>query len=355
PQLVLIFGEKDRLLESDYFEAMKELFSDANIVSASTSGEIIGRQLLEDSITATVVEFEKTEIFFKEFSVSDYEDSKAMGVAVGNYFQFPKLKGLFLISDGLLVNGSYLLEGIYEEMSENVHISGGMAGDQQSFESTLVGLNKIPESGKLVTFGLVGDSILIGNGAKGGWDAFGPKRLITKSKDNVLYELDGEPALDLYIKYLGSHADNLPESALFFPLLLNGREGDDKDLVRTILGVDRDERSLVFAGNVPEGDNVRLMKGNMNKIINASAIAGEISLKKMKGETPELALLVSCVGRKLILGQMTEEEIEEAVNSIGEHTYYCGFYSYGEFSPNEKSVRCQLQNETMCITTFKEL
>jgi hypothetical protein len=207
---------------------------------------------------------------------------------------------------------------------------------------------------KIITaIGFYGDKIKIGYGSFGGWDSFGMERLITKSKNNVLYELDGEPALALYKSFLGSQAVNLPSSGLLFPLSLRVSE-DHAPVVRTILAVNEEDQSLTFAGDLPEGSYVRLMKANIDRLIEGAVAAANTSVAPFENAKPDFAVLISCVGRKLVLKQMVEEEVEGVKNILGDNTAITGFYSYGEISPFEKDTRCELHNQTMTITTFTE-
>jgi hypothetical protein len=170
----------------------------------------------------------------------------------------------------------------------------------------------------------------------------------------VLYELDGRSALELYKTYLGSHTANLPASGLLFPLSLRG-EGGEQRVVRTILGVDEETQSLTFAGDIPEGGYAQLMRANFDRLIDGAQDAATACAEVVGDHTPDLAILISCVGRKLVLNQRTEEEVESVRNVLGENTVLSGFYSYGEIAPLMSSTKCELHNQTMTITTFMEL
>jgi len=193
----------------------------------------------------------------------------------------------------------------------------------------------------------------VGFGSLGGWDAFGPERLITRSKENVLYELDGRSALDLYKNYLGDHARNLPSSALLFPLSVRARE-KDAPVVRTVLAIDETDQSMTFAGDVPVGAYARFMKANFDRLIDGALGAARSSHQALGEGTAELAVLISCVGRKLVLKQRIEEEVEAVREVLGPDTVLTGFYSYGELSPFTPDARCELHNQTMTITTLSE-
>ncbi|RJQ51925.1 MAG: hypothetical protein C4530_19405, partial [Desulfobacteraceae bacterium] len=187
----------------------------------------------------------------------------------------------------------------------------------------------------------------------GGWDPFGPERLVTRSKGNVLYELDGQSALELYKRYLGEHAKELPASGLLFPLNMRTAESDS-GVVRTILAVDEADQSMTFAGDVPEGAHVRLMKANFDHLVDGAIGAAQTSYEAIGSRSPELAILISCVGRKFILKQRVEEEVEGVQEVLGADTVLTGFYSYGEICPSAPRANCELHNQTMTITTFAE-
>jgi len=261
---------------------------------------------------------------------------------------------VFVLSDGLRVNGSELVRGLSQHLPLGVTITGGLAGDGDRFQQTQVMWNGRLQSGKVVAVGLYGDRLKVGYGSFGGWEPFGPKRQITKSDGNVLYELDGEPALTLYKRYLGDHAANLPASGLLFPLSLQV-ESDDRYLVRTILAVHEAEQSLTFAGDVPEGTTAQLMKASFDRLVDGAMQAASISLQPLAGTAPELAILISCVGRKLLLNQRIEEEVEGVQVVLGDRTPLTGFYSYGEISPFAPGASCELHNQTMTITTLVEV
>jgi hypothetical protein len=177
--------------------------------------------------------------------------------------------------------------------------------------------------------------------------------VITKSDKNILYEIDGRNALELYKEYLGPYVDELPGSALLFPLSMRTKDSGET-LVRTILNVDEEKQAMVFAGNMPEGSKVRLMKANFEKIIDGSSVAAQKTFTEGGNLSPDLAILISCVGRKLILQERTSEEVLAAKNIFGTHTSITGFYSYGELSPFNPNSNCELHNQTMTITTFIE-
>ena len=270
----------------------------------------------------------------------------------------PDLVGIFVLSDGLNVNGSELVAGITGAVGKQVAVTGGLAGDGADFHETLVGANCVPRKQTVAAVGFYGSAIRIGHGSAGGWDEFGPRRQITRSRGNVLFEFDGQPALDLYELYLGDEeARGLPGSGLLFPLRIFDPERPDHDIVRTILAVDHEARSMTFAGDVPEGWTAQLMRGNFDRLAAGAAMAARQAADGI-GQTPtgdQLAILVSCIGRRLLMGQHTADELEAASGEFGPHIPQLGFYSYGEISPHRVSGVCELHNQTMTVTTIAEV
>ncbi|WP_428666568.1 FIST signal transduction protein [Runella sp.] len=351
-QLVLAFGERKCLEDIRPYEYLRDMFPTADIVINSTSGEIYQNSVHEGTIIVTAIEFDKTTVRTTNVDIENHFQSAEAGEKVAQALLADDLVAIFIISDGGRVNGSELIAGLIEHTDNKIPISGGLAGDEARFEKTLVGLNENPQEGKIVGIGLYGNSLNLGHGTMGGWDVFGPEREVTESEYNVLYKIGDKAALDLYKDYLGKYADELPGAALLFPLSMRAT-ADSEPVVRTILSIDEAKKSMTFAGELPKGALVRFMKANFDRLIDASASAAQYSLS-LFDTPPELAILVSCVGRKLVLGSRTEEEVEAAREIFGPLPVMTGFYSYGEISPLNPNARCGLHNQTMTITTLSE-
>jgi hypothetical protein len=352
--LVLVFGSRKLLEDAGNYDQVKAFYPSAQIVLGSTAGEIVDDLVYDDSLVVTAVSFAKTKIKVASLNIDAAKDSFDAGVKLSEELKGEGLCHVFLLSDGLHVNGSEIVKGINSSSEKDVPCTGGLAGDAANFEKTLVGLNGAPKEGLIVAVGFYGSELEVGYGSVGGWDNFGAERLVTRSEGNVLYELDGESALDLYKMYLGDKAKELPGSALLFPLGLKFDEDSDT-IVRTVLAVDEEKNSMTFAGDIPEGCYVRLMKANFDKLIEGANLAAEHTTQKGGDSEDKLAVLISCVGRKLILGQRIDEEVEAVKDVLGAGTTITGFYSYGEISPVVDSARCELHNQTMTITTFSEV
>ncbi len=352
-QLVLVFGATDLLKQSPLLKELAGVYPNAHFVGCSTAGEICGTTVYDDSLTTVAVYFEKTTVRTYEVDVNSTEDSFLAGERLAALVNPANLSHLFVLSKGVNINGSELIKGLEKNLPENVIITGGMAGNGTKFQETLTFSDGAPKNNVISAIAFHGHHLKIGYGSIGGWDPFGPERIITRSKGNVLYELDGKNALELYKQYLGEHAAGLPATGLLFPLGIRGNE-TTTSLVRTIVATDDKEQSLTFAGDVPEGYRARLMKVNYERIIDAAGKAAKNCLDIIDGPKVELAIIVSCCGRKWILKQRTEEEIEAVREIFGNDTILTGFYSYGEIAPVAGSKKCALHNQTITITAFSE-
>ena len=351
--LVLFFGSSSILGDTAKIDQIRAFYPGAIIVGCSTAGEICDTRVRDNSLAVTAVHFEHSKIKLVQTDLAATGDSLGAGKFLADALPHENLVHVLVLSDGLQVNGTDLARGLRENLPVNVAVTGGLAGDAANFKHTLVCADGMPAEGVIAALGFYGDRLKVGYGSLGGWDTFGAERLITRSHGNVLYELDGRSALQLYKEYLGEHANGLPATALLFPLALRSGAAE-YDLVRTVLGVNEDEQSMTFAGDMPEGSYARLMKANFDRLVDGAAGAATAGYEMLGSSAPELALLISCVGRKLVLKQRVEEEVESVRQVLGEKTVLSGFYSYGEICPHGAFTQCELHNQTMTITTFSE-
>lgn len=354
-KLVLGFGSKMLLQDYNIYNRLQQDYPSSDIILCSTAGEIYDDTVYDETVSVVAIEFEKTQFSTLSINIKDQPNSFEAGKMLFAQLSFlGNLSYALIISDGGLVNGSELVRGIEEINNGKIPVTGGLAGDAARFISTLVGYNQAPAEGNIVAIGFYGSDLKVAHGSMGGWEIFGPEKQVTRSVANRLYDIDNSSALDLYKKYLGKYADELPGSALLFPLCVR-LEGQEGYLVRTILSINEHEKEMVFAGDIPEGAYVRFMKANFDKIIDAANQAANNTLVQFDPNSkPKLALLISCVGRKLILRKRTDEEIETVKDIFGSETIISGFYSYGEISPLNAHTKCELNNQTMTITTFNE-
>ena len=351
--LVLAFGDRDVLESADRYNELRAMYPQARIITCSTSGEIIGNTVQEGSISVTAIAWHRTRFTVDLLTIDDYERSSDAGERIGAILNREDLAHVLVFADGQHVNGSDLVRELTRVLPDHVAVTGGLAGDGTRFKRTLIGLDAPPSERNIVVVGLYGTALKVGFGSIGGWDSFGPDRIITASRGNVLYEIDGQPALGLYKRYLGELAAELPGSALLFPLAVRANE-TAAPIVRTVLSINEEDGSMTFAGDVPVGAHARLMKANYDRLIDGASMAARQGHTSIGERPSEFALLISCVGRRLVLGQRTEEEVDAVRHVLGDTTPTAGFYSYGEISPLVGPGGCELHNQTMTVTTFTE-
>ncbi|MCA0132839.1 FIST signal transduction protein [Winogradskyella alexanderae] len=349
--LLLLFISPTFKGKEELIKSLRKKFSNATIMGCSTAGEISDVKVNDNTVSLTLVQLEKTTHNLEMVKVNSMDESFSAGITLAKKLQAKDLQHVMVFSDGLNVNGADLVSGL-KSVLPNTSITGGLAGDSGNFSETFIVANDIITDKSIVGIGFYGSELRVGFSSKGGWDSFGIDRLVTKSNKNVLYELDGLPALELYKSFLGDNAKNLPSSGLLFPLSMRINDCDTP-VVRTILGVNEKDQSLTFAGNIPEGSYVRLMKANIDRLIDGAEDSAKDACKASNIDT-QLAILISCVGRRFVLKQLVEEEVEAVKEIVGVNTKITGFYSYGEIAPFGKYSPCELHNQTMTITTLSE-
>ena len=355
--LALYFGARQALASGSRYGELRAMFPSAHVFGCSTGGQILGSEIYDDRIAALAVRFSATKVRLVGEEVAGPEQSCACGEAIGRMLAADDLAGIFVLSDGLNVNGSKLVAGITRFIGKGVPITGGLAGDGSDFKESVVGADCPPQSHLVAAVGFYGSAVRFGHGSSGGWDIFGPPRCVTRSSGNILFELDGRPALDLYERYLGEEdVRGLPGTALLFPLQVRDPAKPEHEIVRTVLAVDREARSMTFAGDVPEGWHAQLLRGNCAHLAAGAAEAARQAQAGLNhgADGDGIAVLVSCIGRRLLMGQQTTDEVEAAAAELGSRMSRIGFYSYGEISPHAASGICELHNQTITVTTIAE-
>jgi hypothetical protein len=351
--LVLVFASPEFDSEPAPLEALAAAYPRSVVIGCSTAGEIVGTRLADHSLSIAVARFDQTDIRLATAEVRQSEDSYDAAFSIAHQLAGPDLRAILVLSDGLNINGSELARGFRSALPSDVIVTGGLAGDGSRFVRTWVLSGGETGERVVAAVGLYGDSVRIGHGSQGGWDIFGPERLVTRARNNILYELDGKPALELYKRYLGDRANGLPAAALLFPLALRTSDSDSEPIVRTILAVDELEQSMTFAGEIPEGSRARLMHANLDRLVQGASHAAAGGAHGAVDDAT-FAIATSCVSRRLVLGERTEEEIEATLDALPSGSHQVGFYSYGELCPQNGASCCELHNQTMTVTTISE-
>ncbi len=355
PQLVLAFGSVQAL--QTHAGAIRNRFPTAHLAGCSTAGEISENGVADDTLVLTALQFDKTRIAQSSTELNGMADSQAAGKRLAEALPRDGLRAVMVFGQGVAINGSAMLAGMVEVLGPDLPITGGLAGDGGAFQQTWVLDDQGLSSQRLVCLGLYGAELTFTHGSFGGWSPFGPARKVTRCDHNVLYELDGESALQVYKRYLGEHAKGLPASGLLFPFAMLGKDHNEIGLIRTILGVDEAAGSLTLAGDIDPNGYLKLMHASTDALVDgaeAAALAAQNAQQGSAQNRQGLALLVSCVGRKLVMGGRVDEEVEAVADVFGQSATLTGFYSYGEISPFTKARDCKLHNQTMTITYLSE-
>lgn len=329
-----------------------------SIVGCSTAGEIMADKVMEGTLTLTALALDHAQVQLATLPLPRMEDSHSVGQALSTELRArcgARLRQIWVLAPGVAINGSALVQGLKDGFAgtDLPDISGGLAGDGGAFKRTwTLGPNGVGKQ-HVVAIGLMGDARLIsGSHAQGGWEAFGPARRITRAMGNVLFEMDREPALAVYRRYLGEYAKDLPASGLLFPLEIT--QGPDQGLIRTILGINEEQGSLILAGDVSIDSHVRLMHASPHHLVAAAEQAAKRMQPSLPSEGTSLALLVSCVGRRIVMGDQVEEEVEAVADALPAGTCITGFYSNGEIAAWNFAGDCRLHNQTMTISWLAE-
>jgi hypothetical protein len=350
--LVIVFGSPKFLDEPGRVQELTWAYPTSHIVGCSTAGEILDTEITDDSLVVAITRFDATALASVTLPIREAGDSFQVGVDIAQKLTNPQLKGVIVLSEGVIINGTQLIAGLNSVLPPSIAITGGLAGDGPRFERTWIIKDGKPQSGFVSAVGLYGDNVRIGHGSQGGWDTFGKEYRITKSKDNILYEIDHMPALQLYKLYLKDRGKELPASALLFPLALRAHAEDEKQIVRTVLGIDEVKQSMTFAGDMPEGYLAQFMSANFDHLVQGAAEAALMTHVNAH-QTPTLLVAISCVGRRLVLKERTKDELDVVFHVLPRSVKQIGFYSYGEISPYGTGV-CELHNQTMTLTTISE-
>ena len=294
--LVLAFADHDYFHDPACFSELRNIFPQARIVGCSSAGSVLGTSISDGDIVATAVAFENAGVNLVVEDVEEGAEIDVLAAAMVKKLQHADLRHVFVLSDGLKVNGSDLAAGLNSAVSDDVAATGGLAADGPRFGETWVMADSPAKRGRIAAIGFYGD-LTVKCGCYAGWEEFGAERVITRSEANVVYEIDDQPALDLYKKYLGSQASELPASGLRFPLSVRP-DKDSTPIIRTLLAVDESRKSLTFAGDVPVGHLCKLMKTNLDNLIDNAAMAAQVADPGAHHDGG-LCLVVSCVGRRV--------------------------------------------------------
>lgn len=351
PTLAIVFIS----IKQDW-DAICTLLNNENIsiFGATSSGEFISSEISEGGIIIMLLDMNPD--YFKLLLLetgeqTTLENAKQIGLAGKNTYS----NAAFLIASGWLTqDGENIVEGITEGFGAGVTIFGGMAGDDLALDGPFVFTNGQSSSKGLLALIINEDKIQINGIATCGWKPIGTTKTVTKSEGNIVYTIDDKPALDMILKYLGvdydfdSGKEIVTQLGALYPLQME-REGV-APVMRTAMFANRNDRSLICAGNIPQGSKVKFsLPPDFDAIEQVVEECKQLKIEKQ----PEADALImfSCISRHLSFGVLIKEEIEQ-IQQLW-NVPLAGFFSYGEFG-RSKSGKHEFHNNTCCVVALKE-
>lgn len=352
PHLITVFGSPEYFEDRTLGARLRKLFPESQIIGCSTAGEISESGFSEQSLIVSGVRFNNPNVKTFSAPLHGITDSFAAGARLGMRLVAPDLSGVFILGQGVGASGNRLVQGLRSKISQKVIVTGGLAATNEDFQKTYILANEVVAPDVLAAFGLYGKNLKLAYGAVGGWEPFAPIRTVTKAEGSTLFELDGEPALEVYKKYLGESARDLPQSALHFPFAIVRNADDRLGIVRSVIDVNEAEGSLILAADIWPQALVRLMHTQAQGLVHGAEQAARKAVQTAS-DSDAFAILISDVGRKKLMGAEAPNEIA-AVKGILKQSSLTGFYSRGEISPQNSGGDCQLHNQTLTIARISE-
>ncbi len=324
-----------------------------NLIGCTGAAEISTAGFNTKSVVLGGIASDRIE-FEVVFTKNINRNSELAGKELAGLFS-SKVQHIQLFSDGVTGNGCALLRGMNSMLDDYIPITGGTSGDTGEFNKSWQFAGKQLLCDAAVAIGFTGD-FKVGTGVQSGWSPVGLPKKVTRSSGNVLYELNGEPALNVFKRFLGKHAEKLPAVGVEYPLGFYSRDGStagkDQFMLRATMAVNHKEGSITFAGDVPEGTMAHLTCGDNNSILEATEKAIQTAVNQLDDTTPVMAFFYSCMARKTLLGLRTKEEFERVNLKLAGNIPILGFYSFGEYSRVKRGGPCLFHNESAVLSVI---
>jgi len=358
-----IKNEKNKILlqifsgyvDNDFLQKLIEFIlkfnSNIKIIGTTTDGEIIeGRRLKNNTILSFSI-FKNTELTTSFVNLSDIKEKNKFncsfeaGVELAKQLQpTDKTKGVIIFGDGLTLNGEEFLNG-FGSVNNSVLISGGLAGDNANFINTYTFTEQAVLENGVVAVKFDSDILEINNLYLFGWNGIGKDFEITKSKKNVIFEIDNKPILEIYEKYMGEYVlHKLPKIGVEIPFII---ERDNMKIARAVIG--KNKNKLIFAGNINKGEKVQFGIANISEYKKEA----QKMLECLNKYPVETIFIYSCMARKNSMKIETERELKR----VSEYSNTSGFFTYGEFFSEKQTdgkFKYHLFNETFTAMFLSE-
>jgi len=331
--------------QQDLLKAVREATGGAPLCGCSAEGVIAGGEADESNFAVAVMAISSDQLRFSHGMVTGLkEDPAQAGRAIAEAIQ-PKVSSdtlaLFLFPDGITVNFDRLLAGLEGQLNLDrlLPLVGGTAGDNLVMERTYQYYND-----QVVSDGVAW--ALLSGGAQIAWAVnhacvpVGVEYKVTRCEGNVIYEIDGKPALEVLKDYLTEdEIEDWARAVLTFQFgfKVPGHMQDyDEYVIRGMLGGKDDATgSVTIPTEVSEGTGIWLTRRDYEKLVNGVERAAE-EIKAQLGEDPaRLVFQFDCAGRgKIFLREQQKLGLLETLRGqIGPDVPWLGFYTFGEIAP----------------------
>lgn len=225
---------------------------------------------------------------------------------------------------------------------------GGAAGDSLNYGHTVLFAGDRIMSDALVA-AQISSAAPIGVGVRHGWRPASRRMAVTRSSGNLLYELDGRPALEIYRELLPNETitpDNFRMISRYHPI--GFVQAGSEPLVRLPLAV-TDDGALSCVGTLPGDAFAYIMEGNPGSLIEAAAVAAERAMAALEGKPPAVAIVINCVTRPPLLGDQSQAEIDRIRSVLGATTPFIGMYSFGEIAADDGPPAFHNKTVAVCV------
>ncbi|MBU1087759.1 MAG: FIST C-terminal domain-containing protein [Candidatus Omnitrophica bacterium] len=362
PNLVFVFASS-RFDHQQLIRGIKSIISDCPLVGCTTAGEITSLGPDKKSVVVMVIE-SNTLYAAVGLGKNLSKDSRRAGQEAAHDTLVKTRQGLtrhafMMLSDGLKGNGVDIIRGVQEVLGTSFPIVGGSAADDFLFSNTFQYYDENVYQDSVCGILFSGD-ISIGIGARHGWYPLGKPRIVTAAEHNIIKKLDGKPAARIYEDYFGKRVADLQNEpmarmSVMYPLGMSIPE-EEECIIRNAMKVDA-EGSLVCAGEVPKGSEIRVMMGSKETALKAAQKAAEIALGALRKKKASLVFVFDSVSRERLFGLKSKEEIEVVQKIFGPQTPIVGFYTYGEQAPLGATINLGqtfFHNETIVVFAIGE-
>jgi len=354
--LIVVFAKCENPAQWEPLSELIAAYPKSKIIGCSSNTVINDGSLLEDSTSVGIIRFRDAELRIAQAKIGDFDDSRTAGLLIGAELHDIDLNGVLLFSDGETSDATAIVRGLQETLPPEITIAGGLSGGANAEVSVTPW---VLIDGKICAMsacavGLIGPTVEVVPATGGGWRQIGKDCICTQSYHRTLFELGGRRADDVYREFIHKHTgEGESFECVDYPLAI-GTDGLEMQIVRDVVEIDDDKGALVLAGDIPENAVVRVMHSNADDILDGVDEAVErLRSKMILPKSNALCICISCMGRKVVMGERTAEEPRLVKEKLGSKISHAGFYAFGEISTTT-SGSPYVHNHTITLVMIRE-